>query len=71
MDVKIITISLEAYEALLRIKKPGESFSDVILKLTRKHKNLIDLASAWRNIENEKIEKILEEIRKTWFRWIT
>ncbi|MEB3779523.1 MAG: antitoxin VapB family protein [Desulfurococcales archaeon] len=64
MGVKTITISLEAYEALLRIKKPGESFSDVILRLVRKHRSITELASAWHDVSDEEIQEILREIEE-------
>ncbi len=69
MGVKTITISLEAYEALLRIKKPGESFSDVILRLVRKHRSLIDLAGVWRDISDEDLYEVFKEIKEAWSKW--
>jgi|Deesub1362B_J571_1020462.scaffolds.fasta_scaffold01251_11 predicted CopG family antitoxin len=36
MAHKTLTISEEAYNALKKLKGKGESFSDVILKITRK-----------------------------------
>ena len=35
MAHKTLTISEEAYNALKRLKKEGESFSDIILRITR------------------------------------
>lgn len=69
VGVKTITISLEAYEALLHIKKPGESFSDVILRLVKKYTSLMDLAGVWRNVNDEEIGKVVEEIKRAWARW--
>jgi len=43
MGVKTITISIEAYEDLLKLKRPGEGFSDMILRLAKK-RSLLDLA---------------------------
>ncbi len=35
MTHKTLTISEEAYNALKRLKRKGESFSDVIIRITR------------------------------------
>jgi len=66
--VRTITISLEAYEALLRLKRPGESFSDVILRLA-KRRDLMDLAGAWRDVNDKELDKVMREIREAWSRW--
>ncbi len=67
--MKTITISLEAYEALSRLKRPGESFSDVILRLARRQRSLRDLAGAWRDLSDEEAEKVLSALREAWSRW--
>ena len=69
MGVKTITISLEAYEALRRLKKPGESFSDVILRLVSKRRSIEELAGAWRDVGDEEIGEVLKEIGEAWSRW--
>jgi len=46
---KVILISDEAYKELKRIKKKGESFSDVVLRLIHKttYKPLSEFAGKW------------------------
>jgi len=66
---KTITISLVAYEALRRLKRPGESFSDVILRLARSQPELSGLAGAWSDVPEEEAEEILRSIREAWASW--
>jgi predicted CopG family antitoxin len=66
---KTITISLEAYEALRRLKRPGESFSDVILRLARGQPELSELAGAWGDVPEERAEEVLRSIREAWASW--
>ncbi|MCS7103300.1 MAG: antitoxin VapB family protein [Candidatus Korarchaeum sp.] len=66
---KTITISLTAYEALLRVKKPGESFSDTILRLVKRNKGLMDLAGCWSDVNVEEIEDSLREVSEAWSKW--
>ncbi len=69
MGVKTITISIEAYNALLREKRPGESFSDVILRLIKSRGDVMDLAGAWSDVTDEVVEDILRGIREAWRAW--
>ena len=50
MAVKTITIDMEAYEALARVKKPGQSFSQVIKAHFGPAKNARALRQALRDI---------------------
>jgi predicted CopG family antitoxin len=62
MAHKTLTISEEAYSALYRLKSRGESFTEVILRLTAKTKrgNLLDYV---RSIEpDEEFAEALEGI---------
>ena len=46
---KVISLSNEAYETLKESKKPGESFSDVVLRITKKkkRKSLLEFSGKW------------------------
>lgn len=71
LGVKTITISLEAYEALLRVKRSGESFSDVILRLVKKYRSIMDYAGIWKDVNDEEINRVFGEIRGAWSKWST
>lgn len=44
MSTKTVSLSEDAYEALLAMKRPGESFSDIVRRLTRRS-SLTELAT--------------------------
>ncbi|KPV64790.1 MAG: hypothetical protein AOA65_0857 [Candidatus Bathyarchaeota archaeon BA1] len=69
MPHKTITISLEAYEALLREKVGKESFTDVILKLTaKKRTSPLNCAGKWAGDPKE-LDKALSELNEMWAFW--
>ena len=53
MSAKTISLDEKAYELLKKRKEKGESFSDVIKKLT-KEKSLLEIAGIW---EDEELRK--------------
>ena len=64
-----MTISEEAYEALARMKKERESFTEAILRLTEKNEKgtLLDYVLSLDPDEEfaEELEKVVEERSKT------
>ena len=66
---KTITISREAYEALLKEMRAGETPSDVILRLVKeRRKSLLDFAGKWAG-NPEELVKAVEELREFWRKW--
>ena len=63
MGYKTISLSEEAYNRLLERKGEGESFSDVVLKLTR-NSTLRDLVGILSEKDCIKLEKNIAKIRK-------
>ncbi len=61
MTSKTLTIRKEAYEALARYKRKGESFSDVILRLTRRAARLEDSFGTW-PMTDEEYERLFGDI---------
>ena len=71
MATKTITISLDAYERLKAKKASNDSFTDIILKLTRKRNTLDYIRSLKPKTElTDNIEKAMLETRKAKLREI-
>jgi predicted CopG family antitoxin len=71
MTTKTITISLNAYERLKAKKASNDSFTDIILKLTRKRNTLDYIRSLKPKTElTDNIEKAMLETRKAKLREI-
>lgn len=64
MAHKTLTISEEAYEALARLKKEGESFTDLIKRITAlvRKKPLSEFAGI---LDDEQFEKATIEARRS------
>lgn len=62
MSVKTITITEDAYNRLAARKTEGESFSEVIRKLTGRH-SLLELAGILTESEAKKVEAAIREQR--------
>ncbi|MEM2089285.1 MAG: antitoxin VapB family protein [Thermoproteota archaeon] len=70
MGYKTISLSDEAYEKLASLKREGESFTDVILRLCSKSpkKPLASFAGSWMMSEGEE-KKIFREVSELWSKY--
>ncbi len=63
MAVKTVTLSADAYQALAALKRPGESFSDVVRRITRKSRSLLEFAGAWKDVPEKTMKEIESFLR--------
>ncbi|VVB80834.1 Putative antitoxin [uncultured archaeon] len=63
MSVKTITITEDAYTSLATLKEPGESFSDVVRRLSGKS-SLLELAGILSRTEASELRKAVRKSRR-------
>jgi predicted CopG family antitoxin len=63
MGTKNISISEEAYRRLAALKKPNESFTEVVNRLTRK-KSILELVGVLTDVEGKEIRGELSRLRR-------
>ncbi len=60
MGVKTVGLDLEAYERLRAEKRAGESFSDVVKRLTRTRRPLTDFVGLWNELPADDVREFDE-----------
>jgi predicted CopG family antitoxin len=60
MSVKTVTLAEDAYLALAAKKREGESFSEVVRRLTKSERSLHEFVGAWEDVPSEKLAKFEE-----------
>lgn len=68
MATKTISILETAYESLRKEKKEGESFSETILRLTRRRPRLGDSFGKW-TMSAQEARSFRAELKKAWGRF--
>lgn len=58
MSVKTITLTKDAYDALAALKNEGESFSEVVRRLTGSRILLSAYAGAWKAAPREQVARV-------------
>lgn len=59
MAVKTVTLAEDAYAALAALKKEGESFSDVVRRLARGNRSLLEFAGDWEDVPADRMREYL------------
>ncbi len=60
---KLVSLSDDAYYGLFRLKRQGESFSKVVMRLLQpRKKSILDFAGAW--ADNDEMDRIFKEVAR-------
>lgn len=69
MGFKTITISDQAYKRLQKLKGKGESFTDVIVKLSEAKGDILRHAGGWKDMSDKETDELMKSLRDMWSRW--
>jgi predicted CopG family antitoxin len=63
---KVISLSEKAYETLKSLKKPGESFSDVVIRVGGKEKkrSILEFAGTWKGDDIDEVFTVIIKDRE-------
>ena len=65
MSVKTVTLTKDAYDALAAVKREGESFSEVVRRLTGSRILLSAFAGAWKGAPASEVAGVRKFLRDT------
>lgn len=63
MAQKTVALDQEAYDLLRSRKQEGESFSEVVKRLARKRRSILDFAGAWKDVPQKDLARMREFLR--------
>ena len=64
---KVISLSENAYATLKRLKRPNESFSEVILRMSghKKQRSILEFAGSWKGDDIDEVFSIVAKDRES------
>jgi predicted CopG family antitoxin len=65
MSTHTVALDAEAYTALKAMKQRQESFSDVVKRLAKPRRSILEFAGAWKDIPDNDWKILRESYRRT------
>jgi predicted CopG family antitoxin len=69
MGFKTVTISDEAYRKLRKLKAKGESFTQVVLRLSESRSDILRHAGGWKDMTDAEADDLTKALKEMWSRW--